>query len=185
MDEFIGVVKLFAGNFAPRGWRLCNGDLMPIAQYTALFSLIGTTYGGNGQTNFALPNLNGRVAIGAGPGVQGTSTRVQGETVGSETVILTINNLPAHKHNVASTLNSATTVAATHNVPAVGSVLAKASDINTDAANIYAAGPGTIPIGSIVTTETLIGGANPLPIMQPSLALTYIICLEGVWPSRN
>src|SRR5690606_18132066 len=103
MEEFIGVVKIFAGNFAPRGWAFCQGQIMSIAQNTALFSLLGTTYGGNGQTTFGLPDLRGRVAIGTGAG-PGLTNIVGGQVGGLEKVTLTINELPAHTHVATSNL---------------------------------------------------------------------------------
>src|SRR5688572_18111229 len=106
MDEFIAIIKMFGGNFAPRGWALCNGQILSIAQNTALFSLLGTTFGGNGQTTFALPDLRGRVPIhpGQGPGLSNYSL---GQQAGTETVTLTINNMPAHGHPFAVPASSA------------------------------------------------------------------------------
>ena len=105
MDEYIGIIKLFAGNFAPRNWALCQGQLLPIAQNQALFSILGTTYGGNGTTNFALPDLRGRTPIcfGQGPGLQ---PYVQGQTGGVETVTLIQTQIPAHTHMLNATNHS-------------------------------------------------------------------------------
>src|SRR5687767_4324920 len=97
MDEFIGIVKIFAGNFAPRGWMFCQGQLLSIAQNTALFSILGTTYGGNGQTTFALPDLRGRVPVGVGQG-PGLPSMSLGEMSGATSATMTIQNMPAHTH---------------------------------------------------------------------------------------
>src|SRR5215510_8922011 len=105
MDAFIGMIVMFGGNFAPRGWAFCNGQLLSIAQNTALFSILGTTYGGNGQTTFALPNLQGRVAIHPGQS-PGTSNYVLGESAGTESVTLTTNQMPMHTHAATVTINA-------------------------------------------------------------------------------
>lgn len=183
MDEFIGIVKLFAGNFAPKGWALCNGQIMSIAQNTALFSLLGTTYGGNGQTTFALPNLQGATPIGIGVGLSGTRY-VDGQVGGTPTTTLTIQQMPAHSHtsqiSVSST-NSTTGTPAPNTVLGVPGVTQGRDFVaglgyttatpNVNIANSVAVGPA--------------GGTQPFSIMQPYLAMNYIICLEGIFPSRN
>jgi microcystin-dependent protein len=184
MEEYMGVIKLFAGNFVPQNYMMCNGALLPISQYQALFAIIGTTYGGNGTSTFALPNLQGQVAIGAGQSRTGTSY-VEGETAGTENVTLTINNLPAHTHTGSVVVSSAN------------------SDISTPVANSVIGTPGTMSgrtftagVGytnsspdvklspaSVITAST--GNSQPTPIMQPYLALNYIICVYGVFPPRQ
>lgn len=184
MDDFIGVVKLFAGNFAPRGWAFCNGQLLSIAQYSAVFALLGTTYGGNGQTTFALPNLQGRVALGSGN--SGGSNYVLGEVAGTPSVSVLTSNMPAHTHVASSVLKVSNTTASAV-VPSATTSLGQAKDINTDNVAIYSTGAATIPLEptAVATTNQPTGGNVPISIMQPYLALSYIICLEGIFPSRN
>lgn len=169
-DPFIGEIRLFAGNFAPRDWAFCDGQLMSIAQNTALFSLLGTTYGGNGQTTFALPDLRGRVPVHQfqGPGL---SNRDLGEVSGSETVTLLSTQMPAHSHAFR-----ASTTAATGSTP-VGALLG-ATTVNSydnSAAGVAMAA------GAVGNT----GGSQPHDNMAPTLALNYIIALFGIFPSRN
>ena len=159
-DPFVGEVCLVAFNFAPRGWAFCNGQLLPIAQNTALFAILGTTYGGDGRTTFGLPNLQGRMLIGAGQGA-GLSNRTIGETGGVETVNLLSSELPAHNH-------PATTP---DNVVVRGTGAAKYG---------LTTGKST---GASFTTEVA-GGGLPHNNMQPYLALNYIIALQGVFPPR-
>lgn len=177
MDEFIGVVKIFAGNFAPRGWAFCNGQLLSIAQNTAVFSLLGTTYGGDGRTTFGLPDLRGRAPIhfGQGPGL---SVYQQGQTGGVETVTLLTTEIPAHSHNL--NVNNAN---ANVHTPVNNSSIAASMDINGDVANGFVnTTPGTtLNAGSIGVA----GGNQPHENRSPYLTLNYIICLQGVFPSRN
>ncbi len=167
-DPFIAQITLFAGNFAPRGWAFCAGQLLPIAQNTALFALLGTTYGGNGQTTFALPDLRGRVPVqpGQGPGLSNVNL---GEASGSETATLTVNNLPNHNHLAASTQATAGATRPAGNVPAAGGA--------------YAATPDGSTMGAGFIRPT--GGGQPFGIRQPWLGVNYIIALEGIFPSRN
>lgn len=173
----LGSITLFAGNFAPRGWALCNGQILSIAQNSALFSLLGTTYGGNGTSTFALPDLRGRAPIhwGQGPGL---TNRVIGEASGSENVTLLSTQMPQHTHLVAASTATATQPAPTGNLLAV----------STDA------GVGGTPSNFIEPTANTTmapnmiqpaGGNQPHNNMQPYLAITYIIALEGIFPSRN
>ena len=163
---FLAEIDIYSFNFAPRGWAQANGQLLPINQNQALFSLLGTMYGGNGQTNFALPNLRGRVPIHMG------SSHTLGEAGGQENVTLTIQQLPQHLHSVNVSSNNAST-----DVPASGVVLATASlDIYRDPTNLVAMEPGIV--GNV-------GGSQPHPNMQPFLALNFCICLQGIFPSRN
>ncbi|RYU78267.1 phage tail protein [Hymenobacter persicinus] len=180
MEEYLGVIKLFAGNFAPRGFMFCNGQILSIAQNSALFSLLGTTYGGNGQTTFALPNLMGRVPVGVGTG-PGLPQVVQGQIAGTPTVTLTTNNMPAHTHGQQFMSGAAT--AAT---PAAGLSLAQTNGSvpgtgDTTTTNIYGSTGSPVAGGQ----TSVAGGNQPVSVMQPYLGLNYIICTEGIYPSRN
>jgi len=170
-NPYIGEIRLFAGNFAPAGWAFCQGQLMSIAENDALFSLIGTTYGGDGQQTFGLPDLRGRVPVhqGSGPGL---STRTIGELAGTETVTLTSANLPVHSHALLATSAPASAAAG----PA-GGVLASAS------VKVYGSGaPGT-PLAAAAIAAS--GGGLPHQNMAPFLALNYIISLFGIYPQQN
>ena len=182
MDEYIGIVKLFAGNFAPRGWAMCNGQLMSIAQNTALFSILGTTYGGDGQTTFALPNLQGAVAIGQGNSSKGSY--VLGEIGGTPNVTLTIAQMPAHTHAATlafSSANSTTPKPASTSVAATPGYTSGRDYVSTLGYND--ATPDIRMTNSVTNAPT--GQSTPVSVMQPYLALNYIICLEGLFPPRN
>ncbi len=163
-QPYIGEIRMFAGNFAPSGWLFCNGQLLPISAYDTLFTLIGTTYGGDGQSTFALPNLQGRLPMHAGNG------RVLSETGGSETVTLTPNQMPNHTHGLIG--SSAPGVA---NRP---TGLVPAASPNVD---LYAAGPATTALAA--QSLAAAGGSQPHDNMQPYLALSFIISLFGIFPS--
>jgi microcystin-dependent protein len=167
MDPFLGEIRMFGGNFAPQGWATCDGQILPIAQNTALFSLLGTTYGGNGQTTFALPDLRGRLPVHIGGGL------TIGQAGGSETVILTTTNLPAHTHT-ANAASAATTLS-----PA-GQYWA--ADPGANVAPYAAAPDGSVMSGTAIGAQ---GGSQPHANMQPFLAVTFIIALEGIYPSRS
>src|SRR6478609_900925 len=172
LEPFIGSIVLFCGNFAPRGWALCDGQLLSIAQNTALFSILGTTFGGNGQTTFALPDLRGRVPLHPGNGV-GLSPYVLGQQVGVESVTLIATQMPAHNHNVAPRCSDG----APSTPSPVGAVFA-----NQDQTPFYAAA-GTAAMAAATSTNT--GGSQPHENRQPVLAINFIIALEGIFPSRN
>lgn len=181
-QPYLGSIATFAFPFAPRGYQLCQGQILSISQFTALFSLLGTTYGGNGQSTFGLPDLRGRVPLGVGQGTGG-SNYVQGQTGGTETVTLTVPQMPAHNHNF-NTLD----VKATTNEAAAGSWLARSRDAGTIGAEpeIY------VPTGTTGTTVPLnvaaisvAGQTQPHPNLQPFLALNFSIAVQGVFPSRN
>jgi microcystin-dependent protein len=179
MDSYIGTIMLFAGNFAPRGWALCQGQLLPIAQNSALFSILGTAFGGNGQTNFALPDLRGRVPVGTGQGPGLSNNWQQGMTDGTETVTLVANEMPMHNHNVMVSAGDA------DSPTAGGNYLAKANaNLSGDevTVNTYNGSPSVALGGNSVSVS---GGNQPHPNIQPSLGINYIICLEGIFPSRN
>lgn len=168
-EPFIAEIKIFAGNFAPRGWALCNGQLLPIAQNTALFSLVGTTYGGDGRTTFGLPDLQGRAPMhpGRGPGL--TSRRL-GEAGGSGAVTLDSSQMPAHIHQVRATAAAPNTNSPTGALPA--------------AAPVYEAGDATKTAMSVQSVAP-VGGGQPHNNLQPVLTLTFIIALQGLYPSRS
>jgi microcystin-dependent protein len=178
MEPFIGEIRLVGFTYAPQGWAFCDGQVLAIAQNTTLFSLLGTTYGGDGQTTFALPDLRGRVAVGRGTGA-GLSTRSLGETAGSESRTLLTSNLPAHTHAVTATVRlPATNARATTNRP-VGAVPA--------AGGSYAAADGTAPNTPAEVTDGAVGisgGSQPFDVMPPYLGSSYIIALEGIYPTR-
>ena len=167
---FIGQITLFAGNFAPRGWAFCQGQLLSIAQNTALFSLLGTTYGGNGQTTFGLPDLRGRVPMGMGQG-PGLSLYVQGQMGGVETVTLISTQMPQHTHTLQAS-SALPTVA-----DPTGAVLPSGYS------RIYATGTTGVAMGA--TSIAAAGGSQPHENRQPYLAMNYIIATEGIYPSRN
>ena len=171
MEGTIGEIRMFAGNFAPRNWALCQGQLLPISQNTALFSILGTTYGGNGQTTFALPDFRGRVPVGQGQGPGLPSVQL-GEVGGEWSHTLTVNEMPAHNH-VATAPGSS---AATSKSPSGAAPAFTASGSSYGPAADLAMIPGTI--GNT-------GGSQPHPNVQPYLGMNFIICLFGVYPSRN
>jgi microcystin-dependent protein len=186
MEGSIGEIRMFAGNFAPRGWLFCQGQLLSIAQYSAVFAIVGTTYGGDGQTTFAVPDFRGRIGTGAqfsqGPGLPAVQL---GEKAGTPNITLTLSNLPAHTH--AATLNASTT-AATSQTPVAGAVLGRAKDnAGTAVPQIYAPTGSTtgVALGSSSVTTAPMGGNQPFSTMQPYLGMNFIFCVEGIFPSRN
>ena len=170
MDPYIGQITLFGGTFAPLGWAFCDGQLLPISQYDALFSLIGTIYGGDGQTNFALPDLRSRVPIHQGQGA-GLSNRVIGQTGGQEQVTLTIGQIPSHTHQPA-----ASAVGGTANQPG---------------GNVWAATTGARQFAAVANASmnaAAIGSAGQNQAHEnrpPYQAVNYIIAVEGIYPSRS
>jgi microcystin-dependent protein len=167
---------MFAGNFAPRGYALCQGQLMSISQNTALFSILGTTYGGDGVQTFALPDLRGRGPVGAGNG-PGLSPVVLGELAGTQSVTILTSNMPAHSHVL-----NASTSAGTQPLP-TGNVIASVQDSQggQSTAFINAAPNTTMAPASIGPT----GGNQPISIQSPYIGLNFIIATQGVFPSRN
>ena len=170
-NPFVGEIRMFGGNFAPVGWAFCDGSLLSIAENEVLFVLIGTTYGGDGQSTFALPDLRGRVPIHQGQG-PGLSNRTLGEITGTEAETITVNQLPAHSH----ALNASTAPANAGASPGNG-VLATAS-----ATKLY----GTVSGGSTMSPQMLpvLGGSQPHNNMAPFLAVNFIISLFGIFPSQ-
>lgn len=172
-SPFLGEIRIFAGNFAPVGWAFCNGQILPISQYTALFSLLGTTYGGNGTSNFALPNLQGLAPMHAGQG-PGLTLRDLGEVGGTPTVTLLTAELPQHTHTYTAGSGSR------------GNVNTTPGNVNSDAAfqtNIY----GTSTDGTIMNPSMLtpMPASQPHENMQPYLVLNFIIAMSGIYPARN
>jgi microcystin-dependent protein len=164
-EPFLAEIRVFSFQFAPRGWALCNGQLLPINQNQALFSLLGTTFGGNGQTNFALPDLRGRTPIHAGEG------KIEGETGGAENVTLTASQLPTHPGLLA------TADQAQVNHPGDRVLASKPRR----GANIYASGPPNVQLAGAQAA----GGGQPHLNMQPFLTLNFCIALQGIFPPRN
>jgi microcystin-dependent protein len=175
MDEpYIGEIRPISIPYAPRGWAFCAGQLLPINQNQALFALLGTTYGGNGQTNFALPDLRGRVVVGAGQ-LAGGGSYVPGQAGGTEQVTLTRGQLPAHNHNFSATLQTATEAerpTATAGLPGPG------------VATLYSNGPANAPMAvALPPTTNNTGGSQGHENRQPFVALNYVIALTGIFPS--
>ena len=179
MDQYLGQILMVAFDFAPRGWALCAGQLLSIQQNQALFSLLGTTYGGDGRTTFALPDLRGRMALhpGQGPGLPNYR---QGERSGTPTTFLSVNNLPPHNHPINASSGEGTQSNPTGAFPANANVVAErgADPVGVDA---YATSSnGTMASGMVGNS----GGGQAFNNMPPYLALNYIIALQGIFPSR-
>ena len=167
MDPFIGEIRLVAFGFAPKGWALCEGQLLPINQNQALFSLLGTSYGGDGRTTFALPDLRGRVPVGAGQSAVGSDYPL-GATGGEETVKLATRQLPAHAHAVNASGKAATAKSPAGAFPAGGGAYAAARDVRMKPAMIGRT-----------------GGGEAHENRQPYLGLNYVIALQGIYPARS
>lgn len=204
METFVGQIILAGFNFAPRGYALCAGQIMSISQWTAVFSLLGTTYGGNGQSTFGLPNLQGRLAIGQGQGA-GLSNYVIGEMGGVENTSLLISNMPAHNHIAVvtpSTLNGSGVATGDIAIPAQDggagtNIPSPSAYLGKPSAPIYAAASDTTlkPFSATLTAAVSVapptvqvgitGGSIPFSVQQPFLTLNYSIALQGIFPSRN
>ncbi len=170
MDPFLGEIRIFAGNFAPTGWALCNGQLLPISQNTALFALLGTFYGGDGKSTFALPNLQDRTPVGTGQGPM-THDHSLGETGGSETVTLLESEIPFHPHTVSASQADGTSQTPANEKLATGVGIGQ-----------YAAPNNLTQLSPNVLAPT--GGDSPHNNMQPYLTFYYNIALQGVFPPR-
>lgn len=168
-ESFIGQIAIYGFDFAPQNWAHCNGQLLPIAQNSALFSILGTTYGGDGQITFGLPNLQGRVPVQQGQG-PGLPNYARGQTFGAESVALLPTQIPAHSHPVSASTNAPSQGALTNAVWATAANVPYASPANANMA------PGALAVA---------GGSQPHNNMAPSLALNFCICLFGIFPSRN
>jgi microcystin-dependent protein len=189
VDFYLGQIIQFGGNFAFVGSATCDGQLLSISQNTALFSLLGTSYGGNGTTTFALPDLRGRSMIHQGQGL-GLSSYVVGETGGTENVTVLQTNLPSHTHTITSTFKASSTVKASAQVPAAGSVLGHSVDIATGGTShpaIYCpSGTATdAALGGLNVSAATTGNNIPVSILNPFLAITCLIMMQGIFPSRN
>jgi microcystin-dependent protein len=174
-DPFVGEIRIFAGNFAPRGWAMCNGQLLPISQNTALFSLLGTFYGGDGRTTFALPNLQGSAPLMAGQG-QGLSLYDLGQTGGEPAVTLINTELPSHTHTVSATTTPGSVPDPANAVWGIAGV--------ARGTVMYSSSPGSSPAMS-PQAFSIAGSSQPHNNMPPYLVLTFIIALQGIFPARN
>lgn len=181
MEGVIGYTTMFAGNFAPKAWTFCNGQVINIASNTALFSILGTTYGGNGTTTFGIPDLRGRTIVGQGTG-PGLSTYSLGQSGGVQSSTITINQMPAHVHPVAIVAANPATDTGADLTTASGNVYAR--DINS--INPYAGGPFAT-MGPLQGTITMApnGGNQPFNMLRPFIGMNYILCTQGVYPARN
>jgi microcystin-dependent protein len=181
MEGYLAEIRMFGGNFAPRGWFFCNGQLLSIAQWTAVFALVGTTYGGNGQTTFGVPDLRGRVPVGTGQG-PGLPSINLGEMAGVPSTTLLTTNLPLHNHTLTGSVtpqvnndNAALSDDASGKRFAVTGAIFTAA--TTDLVSM-APTPSTLAIG-------INGGSQPFSNKSPYLGMNYIMCVEGIFPSRN
>lgn len=171
-DPFVAEIRLFPFNFAPKGWAFCDGQILPISQNTALFSLLGTTYGGDGKSTFALPNLQGNAAMFWGQG-QGLSLRDLGEIGGSQTVTLLQSEIPSHNHSVNAAVD-----------PGELNLPTDAALTRSDGGTFYRA-PGGAVANMSPSALPLTGGSQPHNNMQPYLTLNFCIALQGVFPPRT
>jgi microcystin-dependent protein len=166
-EPFLSEIKIVSFNFPPKGWALCNGQFLPINQNQALFALLGTTYGGNGQTTFALPNLRGRVPIGM---TVNSGSHTLGEAAGSTSVTVNIQQLPQHIHTLNGTQTNANA-----GIP-TGNLLGRSSSLYTSPSALVPLAPSSV---------TSVGGSQPHNNMMPYLVLNFVIALQGIFPSRN
>lgn len=177
MEGFIGEVRMFAGNFAPRSWAFCEGQLLPISQNSALFSILGTIYGGDGRTTFALPDLRGRVPVGSGNG-PGLSDYRQGAKGGRESVTVTVAEMPSHHHSSTLKFNPTPTT----NSP-VNAYLSGVNVANATALSFNNSPDGHYATDAFVANNT--GGNQSTQLRQPWIAIYYIIAMFGTYPSRS
>lgn len=170
-DPFIGEIKMFAGNFAPRGWALCDGQLLAVAQNDALFSLFGTIYGGDGRTTFGLPDLRGRIPIhyGSGPGL---TPRNIGQKSGAENVTLTVNTLPSHGHPLQASANAGT------DANPSSKVLGASPSVR-----LYRPVNPTAPMSTNAITQ--VGGSQSHPNVMPFQCINFVVALIGIYPPRT
>jgi microcystin-dependent protein len=176
-DQFLAEIRIFAGNFAPVGWAECNGQLLPISQNTALFSLIGTYYGGNGTSNFALPNMQGNAPMQQGQGT-GLTLRDLGETGGEQTVTLITTELPSHSHTAMAGTNDG------EPLPSANTWGAGAA-LKGHSANFYAASSNPTNVSMSASALATAGGNGPHNNLPPYLVLTFIIAMQGIYPTRS
>jgi len=179
-NQFIGEIRMFGGNFAIQGWSFCNGQTVPISQNEALYNLIGTTYGGNGVSTFGLPNLQGRLPVHIGQGA-GLSPYVIGQVGGTENVTLTPGTMPVHNHALFATSTGA-------NSQNIGAASLPANTSGTANVNFYVASTGaTPPVFGAMNNATVgfTGGNQPHTNLMPSLCVTFIIAMVGIYPTQN
>ncbi|RYD96719.1 MAG: phage tail protein [Sphingobacteriales bacterium] len=200
MEGYLGEVRNFAGNFAPQGWRFCQGEALAISDYDALFALIGATYGGDGINTFNLPDLRGRVAVGTGQG-PGLANVNLGGMAGSEQVTLTANNLPIHNHTVTNSPINPSITASVNSAQATAHAATTGLSIASAGSNAsgqfiqnlgfnnttptVALNPGTVDLSAVTINSEPSGGSQPHSNMQPYLSVNFIICVQGIFPSRN
>lgn len=170
-EPFVGEIRMFAGNFAPRGWAFCDGQLLAVSQNDALFSLFGTIYGGDGRTTFGLPDLRGRIPIHAGTG-PGLSPRRLGAKLGSEQETLTVNQIPSHRHTYSGTNSDASRMVPTGSFPA------------RSVGDIYKAG-NAVRVNMDVQSLANVGGSQAHSNLMPFLCVNFIVALFGIYPSRH
>jgi microcystin-dependent protein len=185
MEGTLSEIRMFAGNFAPRGWQYCSGQLLPISQWTAVFALVGTTFGGNGQTTFGMPDFRGRIAVGAqfsqGPGLPSYDL---GQMAGTPTTTLLLTNLPFHNHTISGTVR----MQANNDSTGLGDDANGARLGVPPTLNIYTpATDALVPMAPMVNTlgTAFNGGNQAFDSMPPYLGMNYIFCVEGIFPSRN
>lgn len=176
-EPYLGNVSIFAGNFAPRGWALCNGQLMSISQNSALFAILGTTFGGDGQTTFGLPDLRSRIAIHPD-----NNTYNLGQAAGTENIIISTTQMPPHTHALVSIGGSmaASTATGGTDSPANAFPAKSASDLYNTSVD-----SGGMAVSNVSAASPNAGASGPVPILSPYLAMNYVIATEGLFPSRN
>lgn len=186
MDPFIGEIKMVGFNYAPTGWALCNGALVSVVQHSALFALLGTTFGGDGVNTFGLPDYRGRGPVGMGQGPGLSAPIVQGEVAGFESVTLTQGNLPTHTHAATTAGLSASPAASTSGG---GSVPTGAIFANPSTGDFFAPAPGDVTMAPIPVKGTVTigpaGSSMPVATRNPYLGTNFVISMQGVFPSRN
>ncbi len=182
MEGTLAEIRLFAGNFAPRGWQLCNGQLLAISQWTAVFALVGTIYGGNGQTTFGLPDFRGRIAVGTGNGAGLPSVQL-GEMSGSNGVTLLSINLPAHNHTLTGGVAlQGVNDAGGLNTDPTGRYLAATMSFTNLATDVVPMNPASV---SRNLQLGIAGNSTPISNKSPYLGINYVFCVEGIFPSRD
>ncbi len=186
MDPFLGEIRMVGFNFAPQGWFLCNGQTLQISQYSALFALLGTTFGGNGTTNFMLPNLQGRVPVCVGTGT-GLSPVDWGQVGGQASVNLNVSQLPAHTHTVTPPVSNANASSGSpvNGYPAVAATTITGGERGETAATTTYAAASVSGQNAASFQSGAAGGSQPVPTEPPYLAVYFIIAYQGIFPSRS
>lgn len=178
MEGYLAEVRMFAGNFAPRGWFFCQGQLLSIAQWTAVFALVGTTYGGNGQTTFGVPDFRGRIAVGTGTG-PGLPSVDLGEMAGTPTTTLISTNLPIHNHTLTGSITPQAATDGSLVTDPTGKYMGPGAFYSVAGDNVNMAPvPNNLAVG-------ISGSSQPFNNLQPYMGMNYIMCVEGIFPSRN